>query len=41
MHDTILLIFTGILALAVLVQTFLFWGMFQAIRKMAAWMDTA
>ena len=41
MHDTILLVFTGILALGVLVQTFLFWGMFQAIRKMAAWMDTA
>jgi flagellar motility protein MotE (MotC chaperone) len=41
MHDTILLVFTGILAFAVLFQTFLFFGMFQAIRKMAAWMDTA
>jgi hypothetical protein len=41
MHDTILLIFTGILAIAVLFQTFLFFGMFQAIRRMAAWMDNS
>jgi hypothetical protein len=39
MHDTILIVFTGILAIAVLVQTILFFGMYKAIRQLTGWMD--
>ncbi len=39
MHDPLLLIFTGILAVAVVVQTFLFFGIFRAIRQMSLYLD--
>jgi len=39
MHDNLLLVFTGILALAVAVQTLLFWGIFRAIRRLSSYMD--
>jgi hypothetical protein len=38
-HDTLLMVFTGILALAVVIQTFLFVGIFKAIRQMSAYLD--
>ena len=39
MHDTLLTIFTGVLAAAVLMQTLLFFGMYLSIRKMTGWME--
>ncbi|NLT65184.1 MAG: hypothetical protein GXX84_01110 [Acidobacteria bacterium] len=39
MQETILIVFTGILAIAVLIQTILFFGMYRAIRQMTVWMD--
>ena len=39
MHDTLLMVFTGILAVAVLLQTFLFFGIYRSIRQMTVWMD--
>jgi hypothetical protein len=39
MHDTLLTVFTGVVALAVVVQTILFFGMFKAIRQMSASLD--
>ncbi len=39
MHDTLLLIFTGILAFAVLLQTLLFLGIYKAIRQMSSYLD--
>ena len=39
MHETFLMVFTGILALAVVIQTILFFGMFRAIRQMSAALD--
>ena len=39
MHDTLLMVFTGILALAVIVQTLLFFGMYLSIRRISTWMD--
>jgi hypothetical protein len=38
-HDIILLVFTGILAFAVLLQTILFFGIFKAIRLIASRID--
>jgi hypothetical protein len=39
MHDTLLTIFTGVLAVAVLIQSFLFFGIYRSIRQMTSWMD--
>ena len=39
MHDTLLMIFTGVLAFAVVVQTILFWGIHKAIRQMSSQLD--
>lgn len=39
MHDTLLTIFTGVLAVAVLIQTFLFFGIYRSIRRLTSWMD--
>jgi hypothetical protein len=39
MHDTILAVFTGILAIAVLIQTFLFFGIYRSIRQLAEKID--
>jgi methyl-accepting chemotaxis protein len=39
MHDTLLMVFTGILAVAVLLQTILFFGMYRAIRRMSDALD--
>ena len=41
MHDTntILLVFTGILAIAVLMQSIIFYGIYRSIRQMNIWMD--
>ncbi len=38
-NDTLLMVFTGVLALAVAIQTFLFFGIFKAIRQMTAYLD--
>jgi methyl-accepting chemotaxis protein len=40
MHDTLLMVFTGVVALAVVIQTVLFFGMYKAIRQMAALLDS-
>ncbi len=40
MHDTLLMIFTGVLALAVVIQTVLFFGIYKAIRQMSAYVDS-
>ena len=39
MQDTLLIVFLGVLAVAVLMQSFLFFGMYRSIRKMTAWMS--
>lgn len=39
MQDILLTIFTGVLALAVLMQTLLFFGIYKSIRQMKTWMD--
>jgi len=39
MHDTLLMIFTGVLAFAVVLQTILFWGIYKAIRQMTSLLD--
>jgi methyl-accepting chemotaxis protein len=39
MQDTLLMVFTGILAFAVFFQTFLFFGIYKSIRRMSSWMD--
>ncbi len=39
MHDILLTIFTGILAIAVLIQTLLFFGIYRSIRQLTSWMD--
>jgi len=39
MHDTLLTVFTGVVALAVVVQTVLFFGMYKAIRQMSSQLD--
>jgi len=39
MHDTLLTIFTGVLALAVLIQTLLFFGIYRTIRQLTSKMD--
>jgi len=39
MHDTLLTIFTGVLAVAVLLQTLLFFGIYRSIRQLTSWMD--
>jgi hypothetical protein len=38
-HDTILLVFTGILAFAVLLQTILFYGIYKGIRQINGRID--
>ncbi len=40
MHDTLLMVFTGVLAFAVLMQSLLFFGMYLSIRKMTVLMDS-
>jgi hypothetical protein len=40
MQDTLLTVFTGILAFAVLLQTLLFFGMYRSIRQMNDWLST-
>jgi hypothetical protein len=40
MHDTLLMIFTGVLAVAVLMQSLLFFGIYRSVRKMTVWMDS-
>jgi len=39
MHDTLLVVFTGVLAVAVLMQSLLFFGMYRSIRKISFWME--
>ena len=39
MHDTLLMVFTGVLALAVVIQTLLFWGIYKAIRQMSVYLN--
>ena len=39
MHDTLLMVFTGILALAFIIQTLLFFGIYQSLRRISTWMD--
>ena len=39
MHDTILVVFTGILAIAVLLQTILFFGIYRSIRQLTEKID--
>jgi hypothetical protein len=39
MQDTILLVFTGILAFAVLIQTIVFCGIYKSIRRMSVFLD--
>jgi hypothetical protein len=39
MDNTLLMVFTGILALAVVVQTVLFFGIYSAIRRMGTFLD--
>ncbi len=39
MHDTLLTIFTGVLAVAVVIQTVLFFGMYRAIRHLSGYLD--
>jgi hypothetical protein len=39
MDNTLLMVFTGILALAVVIQTILFFGIFSAIRRMSTFLD--
>ncbi len=41
MQDTLLAIFTGILALAVLLQSLMFFGMYRSIRRISVWMEGA
>jgi len=38
-HDTLLMVFTGVLAVAVAIQTFLFFGIYKAIRQLTAYLD--
>lgn len=38
--ETLLAIFTGVLAFAVLVQSFLFFGIYRSVRRMTVWMDS-
>jgi len=40
MDQTLLMVFTGILAIAVLLQSFLFFLMYRSIHKMSIWMDS-
>jgi hypothetical protein len=40
MHDTLLMVFTGILAFAVAIQTLLFFGIYKAIRQMSSYLDS-
>lgn len=39
MQDTLLLIFTGVLTLAVLIQTVLFFGIYKAVRQLSSYVD--
>jgi hypothetical protein len=39
MHDTLLTVFTGVVALAFVIQTILFFGMYKAIRQMSTQLD--
>jgi hypothetical protein len=39
MDNTLLMVFTGILALAVVIQTILFFGIYSAIRRMSTFLD--
>jgi methyl-accepting chemotaxis protein len=39
MHDTLLMVFAGILAVMVVLQTIVFFGIYQAIRHMSAAVD--
>jgi hypothetical protein len=40
MHDTLLMVFTGILAVAVLMQTIIFFLMYRSIQRLTTWMDS-
>jgi len=40
-QNTLLLVFTGILAFAVLLQTVLFFGIFRSVRQITSWTDSA
>jgi ABC-type transporter Mla subunit MlaD len=39
MNDTLLMVFTGVLTLAVVIQTILFFGIYRAIRQMSVYLD--
>ena len=39
MHDTLLMVFTGVLAFAVLMQSLLFYGIYRSIHQITGWMD--
>jgi hypothetical protein len=39
MHDTLLIIFTGVLAAAILMQAFLFFGIYKSVRRLTVWME--
>lgn len=38
-QNTLLTIFTGVLAIAVLMQTLLFFGIYRSVRQITVWMD--
>ena len=39
MQDILLTVFTGILAIAVLIQSLMFFGMYKSIRRIKTWME--
>jgi hypothetical protein len=39
MQDTLLMVFTGVLAAAVLIQCLLFFAIYRSVGRMAAWME--
>ena len=38
-HDTLLMIFTGVVAFAIVVQTILFFGIYKAVRQLSTFLD--
>lgn len=39
-NDTVLIVFTGVLTIAIVIQTFLFFGIYQAVRRMGVHLDS-
>ena len=40
MQNTLLMVFTGVLALAVVLQTLVFFAIYRTIRRISVWMDS-